>query len=189
ARISPLHLPAMCDVAADLDGLAAPIRIVNPTELGACTACSVEHRHDEPVLGAIGTVYATDAHGFRRFTAVCALHLAGVVTHYGSHGWPTVVEVPASPRWFERTDRETYYALDETRGVAATRGIWDAWQVVEVVDGFGADQSLMTSPSRVVAEAFAQAYAAGLAADAYESGFVIAETVVLPVVAAVTEAA
>lgn len=200
ARITPLHLPAMSEVAADLDGLNAPIRIVNPTELGACTACSDEHGRHEPVLGAIGTVYATDPHGFRHFTAACALHLAGAVTHYDSHGWPTVVEVPACSRqWFERTDSETYYALDESRGVAVVRGLWDVWQVVEAVDGFGSPTLLASvglrdgesfNQARKRAEVLAQAYASTVAADAYEAGFSDTETVALPVVAAVaTEAA
>ncbi len=196
ARVPPLHLPAVHHVASDLDGIDAPIKIVDPTELGACTACLDEHgRLDDPLLGAIATVVAYQD-GFRFHLAVCALHMSLVVRHYNSHGWPTLVEVPTCSRqWFERSTRETYYALDEDTGIAVTRTTLDVWAVWQVSASLALGAPLALFPadqgdaqSRLVAECWAQAYAARLAADAYESGFVIAETVALPLVA-VTEVA
>lgn len=194
ARISPLHLPALHHVAADLDGLNAPVKIVNSASLDRCDDCATGD--DVPELGAIATVVATDTHGFRYRSVTCALHLAGVVRHYNGHGWALVVEVLASSRqWFERSDRETFYAVDESRGVAVTRGIWDAWQVVDVVDGFGSPRLLAAvglrdgesfNACRGRAEVLAQAVAAQAAADAYEASFSDAVTVALPVTAIVS---
>ena len=188
ALVSPLHLPALSDVAADLDGLNTPVKIVNPIALDRCQDCA--HEDDVPELGAIATVVAYDEHGFRYFLATCALHLAGIIRHYRSHGWATVVEVPTcSPRWFERSDRETYWALDESRGIGVTRthvGGWAAWNVVDrLTDSvplalFAADCG--DAASRLDAECWAQAYAAQRAADAYEESFSDAVTVALPVV-------
>ncbi len=177
ARVPPTHLPAVHHVASDLDGIDAPIKIVDPTELGACTACSDEHgRDDDPLLGAIATVVAYDEHGFRYTLATCALHMSLVVDHYNGHRWPTVVEVPASSRqWFERSDRETYYALDEDTGIAVTRTTLDVWAVWQVAASVALSAPLAVFPadegdaqSRLVAECWAQDHAARLAADAYE---------------------
>lgn len=194
ARISPLHLPALHHIAADLDDLNAPVKIVNPASLDRCDDCATGD--DVPELGAIATVVATDTHGFRYRSVTCALHLAGVVRHYNGHGWALVVEVPASSRqWFERTDRETFYALDESRGVGVTRthvGGWAAWDVVDGLTRsvpltlFGADAG--DAAARLDAECWAQAHAARVAADAYEASFSDAVTVALAV-AAVTEVA
>ncbi len=188
ARVPPLHLPAVHHVASDLDGLTAPVKIVNPTELGACTACLDEHeRLDDPLLGAIATVVAYDEHGFRYTLAVCALHMSLVVDHYNGHGWPTVVEVPTCSRqWFERSDRETYYALDEDTGIAVTRTTLDVWAVWRVSASVALSAPLAVFPadqgdaqSRLVAECWAQDHAARLAADAYEVASQV--TVTLPV--------
>lgn len=168
ARVSPLHLPALAHTAADLDGLDAPVRIVNPAALDRCGDCAAGD--DIPELGAIATVVAYDAHGFGYRTEGCALHLPGVVRHFQGHGWSTVVEVPTCSRqWFERSDRETYWALDEARGVAVVPGMWDTWTVVEATDGYGAGRALTVYPHRVDAERWAQDHAARLAADAYEA--------------------
>ncbi len=195
ARVSPIHLPALALAASDLDGCDAPIKIVNPTALAWCSDCA--HGDDVPELGAIAVVVGYDSHGFGYRTTVCALHLDGVVRHYRRHRWPTVVEVPACSRqWFERTDRETYYALDEDTGIAVTRTTLDVWAVWQVSASMALGAPLALFPadqgdaqSRLVAECWAQDHAARLAADAYESGFVIAETVALPAVAAVNEVA
>ncbi len=196
ARVSPLHLPAMHHVAADIYEPDVPIRIVTAGELDPCGDCDYD---DLDTPGPVATVRATDAHGYRHSDDVCVLHLPGLVRHHSRQNRAVVIEIGATEgrRWFERSDRETYYALDESRGIAATRGIWDAWQVVEVVDGFGSPTLLASvglrdgesfNQARARAEVLAQAVAAVRAADAYESGFVIAETVALPVVT-VTEVA
>lgn len=169
ARVSPLHLPALGHVAADLDGLGAPVRIVNAAYLDWCEDCAAGD--DVPVWGAIATVVAYDEHGFGYRTEGCALHLPGVVRHFQGHGWPTTVEVPASGgrRWFERSDRETYWALDDTNGIAVVRALHDCWQVIEVCAGLPV-ALLALVPDRAVAELLAQAVAAVRAADAYEAG-------------------
>jgi hypothetical protein len=193
ARVSPLHLPALAHVASDLDGLDVPVKVVNAEILDRCAYCTGDTSDDRTTSDpAVATVVATDAYGFRYVEPVCVFDLPGAVRHHTRRERPVVVEVPAdSRRWFERTDRETYYAVDEAHGVAATRGIWDAWQVVKVVNGFGSTQLLAAvglrdgesfNDCRARAELLAQAYASTLAADAYEAASLDAVTVALPVV-------
>lgn len=178
ARVSPQHLPALAQVAADLDGITAPVRIVNATDLPPCVACP---DHDLPRLDAIATVIARDVDAFGYRAAVCALHLRPEIGYHTRRGHTVVVEVPASGgrQWFERTDRETYYALDEAHGVAVVRGMWDTWTVVTAADGLGADHALAVFPWRSDAECWAQDHAARVAADAYEAA---SAAVALPVV-------
>lgn len=188
ARVSPMHLPALAELAADLDGLAAPVHIVNRADLGACAACP---DGDLPESDAIATVVSTDAHGFRYRDRVCALHLDPEVGYHSRAGHTVVVEVPAfSRRWFERTDRETYFALDECHGVAAVRDMHDCWAVVDTTHGI-IDTTLALVPDRAVAELLAQAVAAVRAADAYELGYAAAEAAAKALfpAAAVTEVA
>lgn len=174
ARVNPMHLPALAHCAADLDGLTAPVRITAPTALGSCAACP---EYDLPDLGAIATVRATDSDGFVYVDPICPLHLHGEIRYHAHFGRSVVVEVPASGgrQWFERSDHETYYGLDEARGIAVVGGMWDTWTVVEARDRLGADRALATFPQRGDAECWAQAHAAHLAADAYETGHVLAE--------------
>lgn len=193
AQVSPVHLPALSDVASDLDGLGAPVKIVNPLALDWCDTCA--HGDDVPELGAIVTVVAKDPYGFGYRIPACALHLAGVIRHFGRHHWPTVVEAPTcSPRWFERCDRETYWGLDETHGIAVVRSRLDVWVVFEAAQddqGYGhAGQLLAVSygddgdaAGRAAAEVWAQDCAAQRAADAHEASFAVAGPVALPVVA------
>lgn len=187
-RVAPMHLPAMALVASELDD-SWPIRIVAPLALGRCDDCRDGRDADVPEGEAIATVVAHDPHGFRYKTLACALHLPAVVRHYRRHCWPTTVEVPTcSPRWFERSDRETYYAVDESRGVAVTRsyptGAWAAWTVLD-----GVPTLLRTFPadfgdahSREEAECWAQDHAARIAAGEFQAAS--APIVALPVVTA-----
>lgn len=189
-RPSPMHLPSMTDVAAELDD-SWPIRIVGPLALGDCEECP---DGDLPVTGAIATVVAHDPHAFGYLTQACAFHLPGAVRHYKRHGWPMTVEIPTcSPQWFTRTDRETFYALDEARGVAVTRSYptlaWAAWDVTDGVPTllrtFPADSG--DAHSRLDAECWAQDRAARIAADEHEAASV--PTVALPVVTETKKAA
>lgn len=200
ARVNPLHLPALAHVAADLDGLNVPIRVVPPVELGACEDCVLD-TVDGTARTAVATVVAVDRYDFRYRTAGCALHLESLVRWHTRRECAVKVEVPAHQGrdFYERSPRETFYAVsahDPMTGVAATRGMWDAWQVVEVVDGFGSARVLAPvglrdgesfDACRERAEVLAQAYAAVLAVDAYEAAQDDAvqgdvETVELPVV-------
>lgn len=200
ARVNPLHLPALAHVAADLDGLNVPVRVVPPTVLDRCVDCGRDGDGALPVQPSIATVVAIDAYGFRYPLPACALHLASLAAWQTRRECAVKVEVPAHQGrdFFERSPRETFYAVsshDPMTGVAATRGIWDAWQVVEVVDGFGSARVLAPvglrdgesfNDCRLRAEVLAQAVAAQRAADLYEARqaaeLADAVTVALPVV-------
>lgn len=191
ARVNPCHLPALHHVAADLDGLDHPVRIVNPAELGECEGCT----HDDTDLDAIAEVVAEDADGFRYRSRVCALHLTPEVRYHARHGRVLTVEVPAASRqWFERADRETYIALDESRGVGVSRthvGGWAAWTVLDGIT-VGAPLAVFASDhgdphARLTAECWAQDHAATLAAHEYETAQAV--TVALPVQDVTTEVA
>lgn len=184
ARVSPIHLPALAHVAAELDTCTAPIRVVPAVDLGVCVECWGGPLGDVPVLDAVATVVATDANGYVSGDEVCSLHLDETVWN---HGWlhrHVVVEVPAHEgrRWFERSDRETYYALDDLRGIAVVRDFTHAWTVVEAHDGF-TGRALAVLPlgaggyaeSRLRAEVLAQAYASQLATDAALATYELAE--------------
>lgn len=180
AWVSPRHLPALHHVAADLDELDHPVRIVPTAELDTCGDCA---DGDLPELGSVATVVATSPDGHTYRDDACALHLSGAVRYHSGRNRQVTVEVPAaSRRWFQRDDRETYYAIDEVVGVGVVRGMWDSWIVVHAVDGVGAQHAVEVFPRRVDAEWCAQNLAAQIAADAYEAGF--AEPVALPIVAA-----
>lgn len=181
ARVNPLHLPALAHIAPDLDGLNVPVRVVPPTVLDRCVDCGRDGDGALPVQPSIATVVAIDGYGFRYPLPACALHLASLVAWQTRRECAVKVEVPAHQGrdFFERSPRETFYAVSSPMtGVAATRGMWDAWQVVEVVDGFGSARVLAPvglrdgesfDACRERAEVLAQAYAAVLAADAYEA--------------------
>lgn len=172
----------MTDLSADLG--SHPVRIVPPAELGGnCASCP---DGDLPVAAAaIVTVNGYDTQGRAHHNVVCALHLSAVVRDHTRRGRSVVVEAPTcSPRWFTRTDRETWYAVDEYHGVVVARDVLDTWTVwlhrengeprplyprVGLRDGESAAQC------RVRVEDWAQDHAARLAADAYEAEHAVAE--------------
>lgn len=188
ARVNPLHLPALAHVAPDLDGLNAPIRVVPPVELDRCVDCGRDGDGALPVQPSIATVVAIDAYGFRYLLPACALHLASLVAWQTRRECAVKVEVPAeSPRWFERTARETWWAVDDEVGVVAARDVLDSWTVylfrtneppIALVARMGSGG---VGSVRERAEVLAQAYAAVLAAQVHEAAQ-DAETVELPVV-------
>lgn len=197
ARVSPVHLPALARVASDLEAVTAPVKVVAPTVLEPCTDCGTHGDGAMPPQTSIATVVAADTDGFVYRSEACALHLESLVAWQTRRECAVKVEVPACQGrdFFERSPRETFYAVsahDPMTGVAATRGMWDAWQVVEVVDGFGSARVLAPvglrdgesfDACRERAEVLAQAVAAQRAADAYEAAFAV--TVALPAVTGV----
>jgi hypothetical protein len=199
ARVSPLHLPALAHIASDLDGLDAPVKVVNAEILDRCAYCTGDTSDDRTTSDpAVATVVATDAYGFRYVEPVCVFDLPGAVRHHARRERPVVVEVPAdSRRWFERGDRETWYAVDDETGVVVARDVCDTWTVwlhdtnqapVSLVARIGVRDTESYADLRARAEVLAQATASTLAADAYELASLDAVTVALPV-AAVTEVA
>lgn len=192
ARVSPVHLPALAHAAADLDGTDYPIKIINPAELGPCEDCQADTLGD--VLDAIATVVAY-AGIHTHCEVVCALHLPVALKHYRRADRPVTVEVPAeSELYFVRSDRETYWALDEAHGIGVARTHLGGWAAWDVVDGVTRSVPLAVFPadfgdpaSRLDAECWAQDHAARRAAEAYELASAV--TVALPVVVDVTGAA
>lgn len=191
---SPCHLPAVAHVAADIDNLTVPVRVVPAAELGVCVECASGRNLD--VLDALMVVRAVDAYGHDRDDEVCPLHLDSTISRHTVLGREVVVDVPATGgrQWFERSPLETFYAVhadSPMTGVAVTRGMWDAWQVVDVTDGHGSITVLATfglldgesyEQARERAEGLAQDVAARRAADLYEGEQAQAETQTLPVI-------
>ena len=117
-----------------------------------------------------------DRYGFRYPLPACALHVASLVAWQTRRECAVSVEVPAeSTRWFERTARGTWWAVDDEVGVVAARDVLDSWTVylfrtneppIALVARMGSDG---VGSVRERAEVLAQAYAAVLAADVYEA--------------------
>ncbi len=193
AHVSPIHLPAMAHVASDLESLTVPIKVVPATYLGACEDCCTDTRNDLDALPAVATVVAVDAYGFRYRSEACALHLESLVDWHVRRECRVHVEVPAdSTRWYERDDRETWFAVDDQLGVVVARDVLDTWTVwlhdtnlspVPLVARMGVRGGESYADLRERAEVLAQAYASTLAADGYELASQDAVTVALPVVA------
>ena len=193
ARVNPLHLPALAHVAADLDGLNAPIRLVPATDLAGCVDCGSHGDGALPVQPSIAVVVAVDAYGFRIFLPACALHVGPLVAWQTRRECAVAVEVPADGRrWFDWSPRETWYAVDDETGVVVARDVCDSWTVylfhanyapIPLVARMGLRDGESYSVLRMRAEVLAQAYAASVAAGMYEAAQQDAVTVGLPVVA------
>lgn len=175
ALVSPIHLPALHHVAADLDGITAPIHIVAPADLGTCEDCRDEPQPwDEPARDAVATVHARALGGRVVSVAVCALHLAPALAWFERQGMPVHVTVPATGgrQWFERSERETWYAVDDSLGVVVARDVSDTWTVYLHRENHApevlAARMGVSGPgtARERAEVLGQAYAAQLATDA-----------------------
>ena len=172
AGVSPVHLPALAHVAAELDTCSAPIRVVRAKDLGVCVECA-DPRNVEPVRDAIATVVAYADELTTRHEA-CPLHLDDVIRDHARRGHTVTVEVPAfgGHTCFSRHERETFYAVDASTGLVVTRDVIDTWSVYVCVEN--AAPVLLAArmgvagvgSARERAEVLAQAYASQLATDA-----------------------
>lgn len=196
ARINPSHLPALAHVGSDVEFLTVPVRVVAPVELGVCVDCEPFGDGAMPVADSVATVVAVDAYGFVYSSPVCAVHVEPLARWHARRECVVRVDVPATGgvRWFERSERETFYAVsDSLSGVAVVRGMGDVWMVVDVDHtGFASSRPLAVvglrdgesyDDARVRAEVLAQAVASQRARDLAVEADTDAVTVALPVVA------